>query len=197
MFERSRQTLWSADACRSEAVGGLRRSKRAGMKISAALSALVVCSLGLLLGPRVPVASAGDASPSPPPVPSLQQTQPVSIEICSSEEQSATNPNLKVGIGFRDLTDTDVTQVKFDILLLDSSGRVVDTKVVSIDGKFAPNELISPHRGSLTGGLLTQPEYPDSSAWNVANHYGSGVEKVRCQLHAATFADGTTWSASP
>lgn len=119
---------------------------------------------------------------------------PVSIELCMSENQSDTNPNLRVGIGFRDLKDADAVHIDFDVLLLDGSNNLVDTRHVSMDGKFASNIFIQPRRSPTNGQLLTQPEYPDSPAWNVANHFGSGVERVRCQVHAAKFADGTSWT---
>lgn len=151
--------------------------------VAAGAAALAVAALARL-------ARADDVPPSPPP-------PPIAIEVCSAEQQSSTNPNLKVGIAFRNLTNADALDVKFDLLLLDSSGAIVDTKVESIDGKFAPNLLIQPRRDSIVRKLLTQPEYPDSSAWNVPNHFGSGVDHVRCQLHSATFADGTTWGPKP
>jgi len=119
---------------------------------------------------------------------------PVSIELCTSENQSDTNPNLRVGIGFRDLKDADAVHIDFDVLLLDGSNKLVDTRHVSMDGKFASNIFIQPRRSPTNGQLLTQPEYPDSPAWNVANHFGSGVERVRCQVHAVKFADGTSWT---
>lgn len=118
---------------------------------------------------------------------------PIAVELCDGSVQSATNPNLKVGVGFRDLKDVDAVHVEFDIVLLDGSGNSVDTRTVSIDGTFAPNVLILPRRASITDSLLTQPEYPDSPAWNVADHFGSGVERVRCELHAAKFSDGSAW----
>ena len=118
---------------------------------------------------------------------------PVAVELCTGEEQSATNPNLKVGIGFRNLGDIDAVHVAFDVLLLDANGKLVDTRVVAMDGKFGPNIFIQPQRSPTTDVLLTQPEYPDSPAWNVADHYGSGVTTVRCQVDSVRFADGTAW----
>ena len=125
------------------------------------------------------------------PVPTKE---PVSVELCTGDAQSQTNPNLKVAIGFRNLTDVDITRVQFDILLLDESDKVVDTRPVAIDGKFGPNVLILPRRAPFTDAPLTQPEYPDSPAWIVADHFGSGVESVRCEVHSVKFADGTSWN---
>jgi hypothetical protein len=160
------------------------------MRLSAAVAGIAAVAASLAIASRAPLARADEAPASPPP-------PPIGIEVCTAEQQSTTNPNLKVGIAFRDLTNSDAVLVKFDLLLLDSSGAIVDTKVVSIEGKFASNLLIQPRRDSLGRSVLTQPEYPDSSAWNVPNHFGSGVDHVRCQLHSATFADGTTWGPSP
>jgi hypothetical protein len=137
-------------------------------------------------------ASAAAAAPSVD-----AKLPPVSIEMCSSDAQGASNPNLKVGLAFRDLTDVEAVEVQFDIVLLDGSDNVVAAQTKSISGKFSPNILIEPRRAPMTNGLLTQPEYPDSPAWNVSNHFGSGVERVRCELHSVKFADGTSWSQVP
>jgi len=162
------------------------------------LTGAIACLLACLRASGGVLASTDDPTPTAQPVASEPlPPPPISIEVCSGEQQSTTNPNLKVGIAFRDLTESAAQDVKFDILLLDSSGRLVDTRVVEIKGTFAPNELIQPRRAAIGDGLLTQPEYPDSSAWNIQNHFGSGVEKVRCQLHSAIFADGTTWNVTP
>jgi hypothetical protein len=175
---------------RERAVESPSVSKLARMRFSTAVVAIAASLASLAAAAHASLAPAESPKPSPPP-------PPISIEMCSAEQQSSTNPNLKVGVAFRNLTNSDAVDVKFDLLLLDPSGAIVDTKVESIDGKFAPNELIQPRRDTIGRALLTQPEYPDSSAWNVPNHFGSGVDHVRCQLHSATFADGTSWDPSP
>jgi hypothetical protein len=132
---------------------------------------------------------------SPTPAATVQPLKPpIAIELCVSEVQSATNPNLRVGIGFRDLKEADAVHVEFDVSLMDHNDKVVNVHTLAMDGKFVSNIFIQPRRNPVNDTLLTQPEYPDSSAWSVANHYGSGVERVRCELHAAKFADGTAWT---
>ena len=135
--------------------------------------------------------------PSPSPAvtatPGVNTTEAVAVELCVAEQQSTNNPNLKVGIAFRNLRDVPAVHVVFDVLNVDAQGTVVAYHTVSIDGKFAPNELIQPRRAPWTDKLLTQPEYPESPAWNVPNHFGSGATQVRCVSDSATFQDGSTW----
>ena len=152
------------------------------MQSAAALTIALAATLCAAFAPVGAAAANGDG-----------KAAPVSIELCAADPQNATNPNLKVGLAFRDLTDVEAVEVRFDILLLDGSDKVVASQTVSITGKFSPNILIEPRRAPLTSALLTQPEYPDSPAWNVSNHSGSGVESVRCQVHSVKFADGTSW----
>jgi hypothetical protein len=132
-------------------------------------------------------------SSDPQPIATPDMTPPIAVEVCSSNFQSDTNPNLKVGIAFRNDSLVEAVDVKFAITLVDTSNRVLDTQIVTIDGRFAPGVLISPRRGAINDTLLTQPEYPNSPAWNVANHFGSNVASVRCIFDSARFADGSMW----
>jgi hypothetical protein len=144
------------------------------------------------------IAAAPQVAPTPTPTPTpYESLPPVAIEMCVAEPQAPSNPNLHVGISFRNLTDTDATTVRFDVLVVDGNSHILTTQLVSIQGKFAPNTLVSPRRSPLTGDLLTQPEYPDSPAWNIANHFGSGAQSVRCELDSAEFADHTAWLRTP
>lgn len=120
---------------------------------------------------------------------------PVAIEICDGVVQGPTNPNLKVGIAFRNNATVDALEVTFDILLMDDTDKIIDTQTGVVDGKFSPGTLIEPRRSPITSALLTQPEYPDSPAWNVRNHFGSGVTRVRCKVHAVKFSDETVWKS--
>jgi hypothetical protein len=127
-----------------------------------------------------------DTIPSPQP--------PVNILGCGGDYQSITDPNLIVGISFMNTSTIDATHVNFDILLLDSSAKTVESQKVSIDGHFAPNVLIQPRRSSIGDAMLTQPEYPNSPAWDVANHHGSDTAHLFCRVNSVTFADKTTWT---
>ena len=142
------------------------------------------------------------AGPTPAPTPSAtpmpaESLPPIAVEMCQSEPESEDNPNLHVGISFRNLTDEEATTVRFDVLVIDNGGRVINDQLVSIQGHFGPNILISPKRSPLTNDLLTQPEYPNSPAWNIANHFGSGARSVRCEVDSAEFADHTAWQRIP
>ena len=154
------------------------------------------CVAALVAG----TAAFASPTPQPPatataaPGPSLP---PISVELCVAEAQNQDNPNLQVGISFRDLSEVTATEVRFVILIVDSQGRQVTRQLVSIDGHFGPNVLIAPRRSPLTELLLMQPEYTDSPAWNVPNHYGSGANQVRCLVDSARFADGTVWPPIP
>ena len=134
---------------------------------------------------------AGLIDPSPS---ATDSTPPIAIEGCAAETESATNPNLRVGISFRDLANSAAIKVRFDIFLVDASGDITGRQSATIEGTFSPNTLIEPRRAAVTNTLLTQPEYPDSSAWIVPNHYGSGVTTVHCELNAAKFADGSAYN---
>jgi hypothetical protein len=163
-------------------------------------AALLATAAALLVGAApstIPATPEPSQTVAPHAEPTTDTLPPVAVEVCSAEVQSATNPNLKVGIGFRDNKDVTAVHVSFLVLLMDDQNRVVDTHVVSMDGSFAPNLLILPRRAPITDGLLTQPEYPDSPAWNVPSHFGSPASRVRCVLDAATFADGTMWKIPP
>jgi hypothetical protein len=142
------------------------------------------------------------AAPTPAPMPSVapapaESLPPIAVEMCQAEPESPDNPNLHVGISFRNLTDEEATTVRFDVFVLDGSGKLLNDQLVSIDGHFGPNVLISPKRSPLTGDILTQPEYPGSPAWNIANHFGSGARSVRCEVDSAEFADHTAWQRTP
>ena len=142
------------------------------------------------------------AGPAPAPTPSAtpmpaESLPPIAVEMCQAEPESENNPNLHVGISFRNLTDEEATTVRFDVLVIDNSGKIVNDQLVSIQGHFGTNVLISPKRSPLTQDLLTQPEYPNSPAWNIANHFGSGARSVRCEVDSAEFADHTAWQRTP
>lgn len=142
------------------------------------------------------------AAPTPAPMPSVapapaESLPPIAVEMCQAEPESQDNPNLHVGISFRDLRDEEATTVRFDVFVIDSSGKVVNEQLVSIQGHFGSNVLISPKRSPLTNEMLTQPEYPSSPAWNIANHFGSGARSVRCEVDSAEFADHTAWQRVP
>ena len=146
------------------------------------------------------IAAAAIVAAAPTPVPSPSATPmpaeslpPIAVEMCQAEPESENNPNLHVGISFRNLTDEEATTVRFDVFVSDNSGRIINDQLVSIQGHFGPNILISPKRSPLTNDLLTQPEYPSSPAWNIANHFGSGARSVRCEVDSAEFADHTAW----
>lgn len=152
----------------------------------------------IILAAAVLIAAAPQPAPTPTSTPApYESLPPVAIEMCQAEPEAESNPNLHVGISFRNLSDTEATTVRFDVLVIDGSGRVLITQLVSIDGHFASNQLISPRRSALTGDLLTQPEYPNSPAWNIANHFGSGAQSVRCEVDSAEFADHTAWQRTP
>ena len=137
---------------------------------------------------------AVQASPVPMQTPSLNTSEAIAVEMCVAQQQSENNPNLKVGIAFRDLRDLAATHVAFDIVNVAPDGAPVALHHVSIDGSFAPQQLIEPRRAAFSDGLLTQPEYSDSPAWNVPNHFGSGATQVRCVVSSATFRDGSVWN---
>jgi len=145
------------------------------------------------------ILAAGPAparTPSATPMPA-ESLPPIAVEMCQAEPESENNPNLHVGISFRNLTDEEATTVRFDVLVIDNSGKIVNDQLVSIQGHFGTNVLISPKRSPLTQDLLTQPEYPNSPAWNIANHFGSGARSVRCEVDSAEFADHTAWQRTP
>ncbi len=136
-----------------------------------------------------------NATPSPAATstPSADTTPAIAVEMCVAEQQSVNNPNLKVGIGFRNLRDVEAIHVAFDVLNVNGDGRVLAYHTVSMDGHFAPNVLVVPRRAPWTDALLMQSEYPDSPAWSVPNHFGSGASQVRCVPDSATFKDGSVW----
>ena len=162
-------------------------------------SAYYILGIAALMSAAVMLVAA---APTPAPLPSVapapaQSLPPIAVEMCQAEPESPDNPNLHVGISFRNLTDEVATTVRFDVLVLDGSGKLVNEQLVSIDGHFGPNVLISPKRSPLTDDMLTQPEYPSSPAWNIANHFGSGAQSVRCLVDSAEFADHTAWQRIP
>lgn len=152
---------------------------------------LIVAAAGAIIA-AAPQAPQPTATPSP-----YASLPPIAVEMCVAKPQTQSNPNIQVGIAFRNLEDADATTVRFDVLVIDGSGKVLNTQLVSISGKFSSNTLISPRRSPLTGDLLTQPEYPNSPAWNIENHFGSGAQAVRCELDSAEFADHTAWQRTP
>jgi hypothetical protein len=152
----------------------------------------VLVAAGTIMAAAATPAPSMTATPMP-----AASLPPIAIEMCQSEPESENNPNLHVGISFRNLTDEEATTVRFDVLVIDSSGKVINDQLVSIQGHFGPNVLISPKRSPLTEDLLTQPEFPNSPAWNIANHFGSGARSVRCEVDSAEFADHTAWQRVP
>lgn len=160
----------------------------------AVIPLLVAAAVLVAAAPQPQASPSASQSATPAPYESLP---PIAIELCVAEPQADSNPNLHVGIAFRDLTDADATTVRFDILVVDDSGKVLSTSLVSIDGDFKPNDLVTPRRSPLTGELLTAPGYAHSPAWNIPNHFGSGARSVRCELDSAEFADHTAWQRTP
>ena len=142
------------------------------------------------------IAAAPTPAPTATPEPA-ESLPPIAVEMCQAEPATEGNPNLHVGISFRDLLDADATTVRFDVYVIDNSGKILNEQLVSIQGRFASNVLISPKRSPLTDDLLTQPEYPSSPAWNIANHFGSGARSVRCEVDSAEFSDHTAWQRTP
>jgi len=159
--------------------------------IIAAPIAITIAAAALMAAAPTPAPTRG-ATPAP-----AQSLPPIAVEMCQAEPESPDNPNLHVGISFRNLTDEEATTVRFDVFVVDNSGKVLSEQLVSIDGHFGPNILISPKRSPLTNDMLTQPEYPSSPAWNIANHFGSGARSVRCEVDSAEFADHTAWQRIP
>ena len=154
--------------------------------------------LPMIIAAAAVVAAAPTPVPSPSATPMpAQSLPPIAVEMCQAEPESENDPNLHVGISFRNLTDEEATTVRFDVLVIDNSGKIINDQLVSIQGHFGPNILISPKRSPLTEDLLTQPEYPSSPAWNIANHFGSGARSVRCEVDSAEFADHTAWQRTP
>ncbi|HXW76959.1 MAG TPA: hypothetical protein VEJ20_06070 [Candidatus Eremiobacteraceae bacterium] len=130
--------------------------------------------------------SLADAIPAPQP--------PIDIVGCGGDYQSISNPNLKVGISFINTSDVEATDVTFDILLLDTNAKILEGQSVSIEGKFAPNAMIQPRHDPWGNALLTQPEYPNSPAWDVANHHGSDTAHIFCRVSTVKFSNGTSWA---
>lgn len=121
---------------------------------------------------------------------------PITTNGCDGKFNDPRNQDysILIGVSFTNVSVIAATDVKFRFDLRDAFGKTLESETGTVSGVFSPNVLIQPQRASLTGVYLPQPQFPNSSAWELDNFSGKDVTSVRCTVTDVRFMDGTVWT---